>query len=192
MPPTRKRSRRRIVFDTPWMRVASKPVVFRPGEPAEEYFVVEVGDWSVVCPRLPDGRFVLVEQFRPAIDRRLLEFPAGEIDRGETPAVAIERELLEETGYRATRLVPLGSYFTDTGRQNNRAHLFYGDIEALPLHAPEPGLVLALVTPEDLDGMVADGRLGGLHHIALWLLVKARFAAGPRQSIPVGRRRGTA
>lgn len=192
MATSRKRVGRRVVFETPWMRVTSKPVVFRPGAPAEDYFVVEVGDWSVICPRLPDGRFVLVEQFRPAIDQRLLEFPAGEIDHGETPAASIERELLEETGYRTTRLVPLGSYFADTGRQNNRAHLFYGELEAVPSSAPEPGLAVEYLTAEDIDRRVADGRLGGLHHVALWLLVKARLAAGPPNGSQSRRRRRAA
>ncbi len=169
---------RAVVYDNRWMRVVSEQVRLRPGAAPEEYYVVEVPDWAVICPRTPDGRFILVEQYRPAVDRLVLEFPAGEIDPGETAAAAIERELFEETGHRPVRLMPLGNYFVDTGRLSNRAHLFFGQVEAAAGWTPEPGLVVRFVAPAEIDRMVADGRLGGLHHVALWLLVKANEAFG--------------
>lgn len=54
----------------------------------------------MMIPRLKhSGDFILVEQFRPALGERTLEFPAGLVDEGESPQQAAIRELLEETGY---------------------------------------------------------------------------------------------
>jgi ADP-ribose pyrophosphatase len=129
----------------------------------------------VICPRAPDGRFILVDQYRPAVERRLLEFPAGRIDPGETAASSIARELIEEAGHRIVKLVALGSYFGDTGRLSNRAHLFYADVEPVEGWVPEPGVVASGFAAEEIDRMVADGRLAALHHVALWLLARGRW-----------------
>lgn len=57
----------------------------------------------VMIPRLsPSERFVLISQYRPALDRVVLEFPAGLIDAGESASDTAIRELREETGYHGT------------------------------------------------------------------------------------------
>jgi len=57
----------------------------------------------VVLPVLPDGRIVLIQQYRYAARQYLWELVAGRMDPGETPKKAAARELIEETGFRAKR-----------------------------------------------------------------------------------------
>ena len=57
----------------------------------------------VVLPVLPDGRIVLVRQYRHAAGQFLWELVAGRKEPGESPVQGARRELLEETGYRARR-----------------------------------------------------------------------------------------
>jgi ADP-ribose pyrophosphatase len=57
----------------------------------------------VVLPALPDGRIVMIRQYRHATRQFLWELVAGRIDNGENPRRAAARELIEETGYRAKR-----------------------------------------------------------------------------------------
>jgi ADP-ribose pyrophosphatase len=78
-----------------------------------------------VLPILPDGRILLIEQFRYATGQLLLEAPAGKLDVvGETPFTAIQRELWEETGYTATRWEPWGVIYTAPGFCNERIYLY--------------------------------------------------------------------
>ena len=108
------------------------------GEATREY-VVHPGAVLIV-PVLPDGRLVLERQFRYPIGRVMLEFPAGKIDPGEEPLATAQRELLEETGYRAAhwewlaRIHPIISYSTEridiflaTGLTLDRARLDAGE-----------------------------------------------------------------
>ena len=69
------------------------------GRAAREY-IVHPGAVMVV-PLLQDGRLVMERQFRYPLGRVMLEFPAGKLDAGETVQACAQRELAEETGYRA-------------------------------------------------------------------------------------------
>lgn len=77
-----------------------------------------------MVPVLDDGRLVLVRQYRKAVDRVLLEIPAGGIDPGETAEEAARREMIEETGYRVGSLRLLTSFYTSPGFTTENMHLF--------------------------------------------------------------------
>ena len=65
-----------------------------------------------------DGHVLLVEQYRVPIGARCLELPAGLVgdeEEGEEAAAAAIRELEEETGYRAERMVDLGRFYASPG-----------------------------------------------------------------------------
>jgi len=77
-----------------------------------------------VLPLHEDGTVTLIRQLRPAVDRQLLEIPAGRLDPGEDPAACGERELAEETGLTAGRLEPLGSMYSSPGVFDEVIHLY--------------------------------------------------------------------
>lgn len=102
-----------------------------------EQMEVKIGDkgWHVfqivrhpggvgVLPLHEDGTVTLIRQLRPAVDRQLLEIPAGRLDPGEDPAACGERELAEETGLTAGRLEPLGSMYSSPGVFDEVIHLY--------------------------------------------------------------------
>jgi ADP-ribose pyrophosphatase len=72
----------------------------------------------------PDGRIVLVRQYRYPVDDLVWEIPAGRLDPGEAPADAARRELEEEVGLSPQHLEPLLSYFTSPGFCDEVMHLF--------------------------------------------------------------------
>lgn len=69
-------------------------------------------------------RIVLVRNERVIVGRALMECPAGGIEAGESPGEAAERELLEEAGYRAASLYPLGRFYTSPGMSDEVMHVF--------------------------------------------------------------------
>jgi ADP-ribose pyrophosphatase len=77
-----------------------------------------------ILPILDDGRIVFVRQYRKAVDRILLEVPAGGVDPGETPEDAVRRELVEETGYTAGDTTFVMSFYTSPGFTTENMHLY--------------------------------------------------------------------
>jgi ADP-ribose pyrophosphatase len=69
----------------------------------------------VIVPLLDDGQVVLIRNWRPAVEKELLELPAGTLERGEEPEACARRELIEETGYEARTMERLGRFYTSPG-----------------------------------------------------------------------------
>jgi len=78
----------------------------------------------VVVPHLPDGRLILVRQYRHAAEESMWELVAGGIEPGETPRQSARRELLEETGYRARIIEPLLQFYPSPGILTEKMELF--------------------------------------------------------------------
>ncbi len=89
-----------------------------------EYFVVELPTSVCAMAITEDQQVVMVRQFRYPIGEAILEIPGGFIDPGEDPALAIRRELLEETGYSFPEVKELGRVAANPGVLNNYTHLF--------------------------------------------------------------------
>ena len=78
----------------------------------------------VLLPVFPDGRILLVRQYRHAVGQFLWELVAGRIEPGETPLAGARRELLEETGYTARRFRKLLGVFPTPGFVSERMLLY--------------------------------------------------------------------
>ena len=100
----------------------------------------------VILPVLPDGRLVLVRQYRRAVDRWLFELPAGTRDRRESERACAHRELEEETGWRATRLTRLSRFYAAPGCLSERMTLFLATSLRQRVAHPEPDELLKPVT----------------------------------------------
>jgi ADP-ribose pyrophosphatase len=81
---------------------------------------------AAVLPVLPDGRILLIRQFRPAIGEMIYEIPAGRLEPGESAQDCAGRELMEEAGYVAKTLLPLGGFWSTVGFCDEYIHLFLG------------------------------------------------------------------
>ena len=77
-----------------------------------------------IVPVLPDGRIVLVRQYRYAAGKPLLEIPAGTLEEGEDPLECARRELKEETGYEGSELTAILNCYMAPGYSNEVIHFF--------------------------------------------------------------------
>lgn len=71
-----------------------------------------------------ENKIVLVEQYRKALGKSIIEIPAGKLEPGEASRITAERELEEETGYGANELTYLMSYYTSPGFADEKIELF--------------------------------------------------------------------
>lgn len=121
------------------------------------FAMVRSPGFAKVVPLLPDGRVVLVRQYRYAVGAVTLELPAGAIDADEEPADAARRELGEEALLRTDRLTSLGRFHTSPGRMDELGWMFLAeDCRPFPEARPaEP------TEPVTLDFEEALGLIGG-------------------------------
>ncbi|MBL4954061.1 NUDIX hydrolase [Neobacillus sp. YIM B02564] len=71
-----------------------------------------------------DNKMVMVEQYRKALERTIVEIPAGKLEKGEEPASCARRELEEETGYVCESLELISSFYTSPGFSDEIIHVF--------------------------------------------------------------------
>lgn len=122
------------IYASPWCGLRRDHV--RLPDRLQEYHVFEVGDAVAVVPVLPDGRIVMLWQYRYPHGKTHWEIPAGRVDAGENAADAAARELLEETGHRAGRLVELAGFYPTNGISPHHARLFVA-LDCELVRAPE-------------------------------------------------------
>ena len=110
----------------------------------------------VIVPHLPDGRIIMVRQYRHAAKQSLWELVAGGMEIGETPRQSAQRELREETGYRARVVTPFLEFFPSPGVLSEKMHLV--EAHGLTLSKGEPDqderLEIGAFTVDELLKMV--------------------------------------
>jgi ADP-ribose diphosphatase len=132
--------------------------------------IVHPGAVAIV-PFLDADTVCLIRNYRYAVEKELVEIPAGTLDPEEAPAVCAARELQEETGYRAGRLEPLCGFYFSPGILTEYIHAFAAhDLEHVGqcLEPDEQITILPTPWPEAL-AMVRDGRISDAKTVAALL-----------------------
>jgi ADP-ribose pyrophosphatase len=112
-----------LLLTTERFRVVRDSFVTSSGQTKSREIVRHPGA-VVILPLLDDGRVCLIKNFRLSVRQTLIELPAGTLDPGESPQTTAERELTEETGYRAQFVKHLHSFYLSPGILDERMHLF--------------------------------------------------------------------
>lgn len=86
--------------------------------------VAEHPGGAVVVPVTADGKIVMVTQYRFPVDKVLLELPAGKLGQNEDPRICAIRELEEETGYKSSNVIEIGSIFTTPGYSTEKLWIY--------------------------------------------------------------------
>jgi ADP-ribose pyrophosphatase len=143
-----------------------------------------VGEWECIrhpggalaVPYTNDGKLAIVRQYRFAAQGRLLEFPAGTVEPGESPEVTIEREIQEEVGYAAKTWRKLGEFFLAPGYSDEIIYAFLAT-DLSPLEVPlaqdeDEDIEVVLMTPAEVEAAIHQGDMTDGKSIAAFMLAK--------------------
>lgn len=89
----------KYLVDAPWLKVAKETCELPNGKVINDFYTLWQPDWVLILARTAQGNWVMTEQYRHGTGKIALEFPAGILNKGETPEQAALRELQEECGY---------------------------------------------------------------------------------------------
>jgi len=151
---------RRDTISLPDRKTATREYVVHPGA-------------VVVIPLLDDGRVVLERQYRYPVGQVMVEFPAGKLDAGEDPLLCGQRELIEETGYRAREWARAGAMHLAVAYSTEIIHIYFARGLVAGERQLDPGEFLDVfaATPEELLAWCRDGRVTDAKTLActVWL-----------------------
>jgi ADP-ribose pyrophosphatase len=158
----------RVTHDSPDGTRHAKDIVRHPGA-------------VTIVPLLDDGRICFVENYRVAVQERLVELPAGTLEPPEEPIKTALRELAEETGYRAGHIEHLTTLCMSPGILDERMYVYAATglvVGEMALEAGED-IRVALLTWDEALEMIRDGRIRDAKSVAA-LLYYERFQRGKR------------
>jgi len=135
----------------------------------------------VVLPILPEGRILMIRQYRHAARQYLWELVAGRIDAGESPRKAAARELIEETGYRAREFRIFLDVFPSPGFLEERMFIVLAEGVNAGVAEPEEDekIVSRAYSRKQLEDMIRRGKLRDAKSIA-GILYYFRFLSRQR------------
>ncbi|MFJ3387952.1 MULTISPECIES: NUDIX domain-containing protein [unclassified Lysinibacillus] len=150
------------IYDGKIVKLQVDDVTLPNGNVAKREIIKHPGAVAVIAVT-DEGKLVLVEQYRKALERSIIEIPAGKLEPGEEPIVTARRELEEETGYGAQNFTYLQAFATSPGFADEIIHLFVAkDLYKIENKAEldeDEFVELLEVSLEEAGQMVADERI---------------------------------
>jgi ADP-ribose pyrophosphatase len=119
-----KKLKSKLVFKNPHFKVREDTVEL-PNKKTIKWTYWDSNDSAMVVAVTKERKLVFIRQHRYLVGKDVLEFPAGGVDEGESAHEAAQREFLEETGFRCSRLTPVGTFHETYGQLKKEIHLFF-------------------------------------------------------------------
>lgn len=163
------------LVDAPWLKVAKETCELPNGKVIDDFYTLWQPDWVLILARTAEGKWVMTEQYRHGTGKIALEFPAGIIDKGETPEQAALRELQEECGYRAATTKYLGAFPVNPDRHRGIFHVVFidGVVKNGSTHFDSTEDIESLeLSDEELQKKMADGTFNHPLQIAGYFKLK--------------------
>jgi 8-oxo-dGTP pyrophosphatase MutT (NUDIX family) len=164
-----------LLHKNPWWEYR-RDEYLHPDDSQGEFFYVHTPGAVVVIPEFDDGSLLMLRQFRYLNQRESLEFVGGGVKRGQTHEESARDELLEEAGYRAKELIPLGWFNPMNGASDEQCYVYLArgltETEARPEASEEFEPVP--VSTAELNGRIGTGEIWDGMTLAAYTLYKCR------------------
>lgn len=169
------------LVDAPWLKVAKETCELPNGKVIDDFYTLWQPDWVLILARTAEGKWVMTEQYRHGTGKIALEFPAGIIDKGETPEQAALRELQEECGFAGNGVGTkyIGTFPVNPDRHRGIFHVVFIDgvkkAGATNFDSTEE-IETRELSDEDLQKKMADGTFN--HPLQMAGYLKWRLTRG--------------
>jgi 8-oxo-dGTP pyrophosphatase MutT (NUDIX family) len=141
----------------------------------EIYHSISQRDYVSILAITKNKKFLLVKQYRPAIEKKTLELPGGLVDKNEKHLVSAKRELVEETGHIAKKIIYLGSYYPDVGRLENKFHCYFSkNVVPIKNFVSEKNIKVIQVSLNELKFLIKKKKISHFLHVGLIGLAKLK------------------
>lgn len=168
--------RQNQVLDDPYVKVTMQEVQLPDGQIIPDWPFVHTRDYVNALVLDSEGQVMIIEGYRHGLGRSSWQVVGGYLEPGEEPLVAIQRELLEETGYQAKEWTDLGTFVMDANRHVGVGTFFLAKNAQKvtePDHDDLEEFIVRWVSPSVLKQALFDGRVGIISYavnIALGLI----------------------
>ncbi len=167
-----KRLEKEYVIHNRWISVRKDHVLLPSGVEIDDFYVIERPKLVHVIAVTKEGLFVCERQYRYAINRTCLEICAGIVEPNETPLMAAQRELLEETGYSGGEWTILGEHAVDPSNMTEISYSFLAkEVEKVSEQKLEEteNLETVLLTEDEIKRALKTGEIvSSLMATPLW------------------------
>ena len=150
----------RLIYDGQAVKLRVDTVQMPSGKETTRE-IVEHSDCVAIVAIDDNDNILLVNQFRKAVGKELLEIPAGGIDNGEGPEEAVCREMQEETGYLPRKLERLASFYSAPGYCTEYLYLYLAtDLVPSQLYAEDTeSISLVRVLTSEIPSLLSSDRI---------------------------------
>lgn len=150
------------LFRRPWLTARRDKVQLPDGRIFDEFYILEYPTWVNVIATTPEGKFVMVRQYRHGLQDVFLELCAGCVEPGEELLAAARRELLEETGYAGGTWRAFDVLSANPTANNNLSHTFIAEGVTLQSEQhldPSEDISVELLTERELFNELSSGNI---------------------------------
>lgn len=169
----------KYLFKDDWFTIREDTCKTEDGRIVSPYYVYEFPTWVTAVALTREGMIIMERQYRHALGETIFEIPGGCVDETDLDLeAAIERELLEETGYRFDKLEYLGKTSANPSTNNNLMHMFLATgghlVQEQDLDHNEE-IEIHLLSPSAVKKMLRDNQILQSMHVTALLYGFARL-----------------
>ncbi len=174
----------KVLFEHPRITLVEDSVRLPSGHEIEYLRWENICDAvTIICRK--NNKILLEQEYSYPVNAILWQFPGGKVDGNERPIDAANRELMEEVGYRANELIPLGKYLISNRRTDAYMHVFLAKNlveQSLNSGDIEETIEKKWLLVDEIKQLIASNEIVNPHALSSWCLYENSQYAGGTQN----------